>query len=198
MGRHETGAITTKEALRIELSYLLRKGYFKNGATVNAILSWTDGSDICVETYLKDGFGYIRLKYTVTTSRGEKTDHNYKIQITSVPSNLGNGSVLYFVCPVSSKRCRILYKCYGSKIWKHRKAYLKRIYYNTQICSKLYYHTERYFNIEKQLDDLKKPVKSHYRGKVTSTSIKYQRLTGLLIKHDMMRWQIFDEYFKAK
>ncbi len=199
MGRWSTGAITTNEALRIELSYLLKNGYIKKGQNISGTLTWTNDSNIGFESLYNNDNLFIRLYYTFTNNRtGEVTNYDYKIHLTTVPSNLGNGDVLYFICPQTARKCRILYKCYGSPIWKSRNAYQHRIYYKTQICSKLYYYTERYFNLEKQFKNLKKPVKSHYRGKVTRTAINYQRIEGLKNKFDILRWQTFEDLMSKK
>jgi hypothetical protein len=92
----------------------------------------------------------------------------YKIYFTSAPSNLGRGKVYYFVCPISNKRARILYKCYGSLYWKHREAYNNRIYYDSQLYSKKYYTNGRFWDLTHDLEELnKRIVKTHYKGKET-------------------------------
>ncbi len=198
MGRHKTGATTTTQVLRIELSYLLKNNYLQNGQKIIKLLSWTSKDNIRLESYLNDGSGYLNLIYTLTTPEGIKTEHNDKVEITSTPSNLGKGKVLYFVCPQTSKRCRILYKCYDSEIWKSREAYKNRIYYNTQICTKFYYHTERYYDLERQLRDFKKPIKSHYQGKTTKRAIQYQRLQGLNTKHNLIRLKMVENLLNER
>jgi hypothetical protein len=192
MGRWSTGAITTGEVNRIELSYLLRNGYVKKGNHILAGLRWTNGSDILIESKLTDNEAYLRLNYKNTNSyTGEITSHDYKIYLTTIPSNLGKGDVLYFVCPETGRRCRILYKCYSSLIWKSRFAYRHRIYYHTQACSKYDYHNIRYWDISKELETLyKRGKKSHYRGNYTRLMKRVEQLESKQQYHDKMRWLI--------
>jgi hypothetical protein len=44
IGRWGTGAYITGEALRIELSYLLRERMIKRNGVISGTLSWTNGS----------------------------------------------------------------------------------------------------------------------------------------------------------
>lgn len=134
MGRWSTGAITTNGAIRLELSYLIKNGYIKKGCNTSASPSWTGGSSINFESFYSNDNPYIRLKYTETVhSTGEESKHDYNIYLESIPSNLGKEEILYFICPDSGRRSRVLYRCYGSKIWKSREAYQNRIYYQTQL-----------------------------------------------------------------
>ena len=129
MGRHSTGACTTGEVHRIELSYLLRQGFIRKNGKVSGTLSWNSGGSISFESAFTEEERYIRLVYYLESSySGEKTNHDYKILLTTIPSNLGRGEIIYFVCPATGRRARILYRCYGSPIWKCRAAYHYRIY----------------------------------------------------------------------
>ena len=163
MGRQSIGAITTGEVTRIELSYLLKKRFLKMGHHVFGTLNWTNGGSIQFESKLNEGDCFIRLVYNNTNSySGEVTNHDYKVYLTTIPSNLGKGEILYFVCPESGNRCRVLYKCYGSLIWKSRKAYKHRVYYHSQVCSKYDYHNTRYWKITGELQGLYKRGKKNH------------------------------------
>jgi len=192
MGRWSTGAVTTKEVARIELGYLLKNGFIKRDQHIYGTLSWTNGSNISFETNLSGENRFIRLHYNNTNSyTDEKTNHDYKIYLTSIPSNLGKGEVLYFVCPVTGRRCRILYKCYGSLIWKSRFAYRYRIYYHSQVCSKYDYHNTRYWKIANDLEALyQRGKKTHYRGNYTRLMKRVKQLEEKQQYHDKMRWLI--------
>ena len=48
MGRYSTGICTTKGSLRIELSYLLKKGFLQKGKITSGSLSWTSGASISI------------------------------------------------------------------------------------------------------------------------------------------------------
>src|SRR5690606_5372971 len=96
--------------------------------------------NITIISHWSKGERFIRLVYTLTDySTKDKIKYDYKINLVSVKSNLGKGEILYFECPVTKNRCRILYMAYGSHIWKSRKAYRNRLYYPSQIYSKLQY-----------------------------------------------------------
>ena len=163
MGRNATGSMTTNAACRIELGYLLKNGYIKKGGSVFSTLSWTNGSNIGFESKYTDDEAYIRLIYTNTNQcTGEVTNHDYKIYLHEVPSNLGKGYVLYFICPSYGHYCRILYKCYGSLIWKSRLAYRNRIYYPSQVSSKTSYYNVRFWSLDNKLEELyKQVIKTH-------------------------------------
>jgi hypothetical protein len=134
MGRHSTGALEVKEVERIELSYLLKKGYICKGKRmVGGVLTWevrgkSTGS-IRINSCYKGEEVWVQLIYQVTDNRtGKQTDFDYKIELEALPSNLGRGEVLYFVCSESGKRCRVLYRAYDSLTWKSREAYDNRLY----------------------------------------------------------------------
>jgi len=189
MGRKRTG-ITTKEVLRIELSKLLVCNFIQKGSICRSTFEWTDGSAIGIESYQTEKEQYIRLFYTFTPYNGEKKDFDYKIQLTFVPSNLGNGEVPYFVCPVSGKRCRILYKAYGSPIWKSREAYHKRIYYPSQTSSKLSKMNDRYWRLDKRIKSIYEDIRyqTHYNGKPTRRYKRYLKLLEEQEKAEFLRW----------
>ena len=190
MGRHSTGAITTGEIHRIELSYLLKKRMIRKNCNLSGTISWTDGSSIGFESGFSNGEGYLRLVYTLTSrSDGEVTHHDYKIGLTSIPSNLGKGEVIYFICPYTGKRAKILYRCYGSKTWKSRMAYKNKIYYESQTCSKLWYHDIRFWSIEKELERVYKlSRKKTYKGKETRLRKRIQTLETKRNYFDRERW----------
>lgn len=191
MGRQSTGAISTREACRIELNFLLRQGLIKKGYSLQGQLSWTNGNEISIITSYTEEEKYIRLIYTLTETTGEKKKYDYKIKFAEVPSNLGRGSILYFICPVSWNYCRILYKCYGSHIWKSRKAYTIRIYYENQNCSKYDYFNTRYWQIEKQINKQEAQKKSYfYKGIETKRFLKLLKLREKKEKFEELRWTI--------
>lgn len=130
MGRNRTGICTTKGSLRIELSYLLKNGYLEKGKIISGSLSWTSGASISIICHNREKERSIQLIYQVSKGGGEKVSYDYKVQLIGVPSNLGKGEILYFLCPQSSKRCRILYSAYSSGIFKSRETFKHRIYYS--------------------------------------------------------------------
>ena len=191
MGRWGTGAITTKEALRIELSYLLRQGFLKKGFAYG-YLSWTNGSNIMIEVHNTKEERFLKLRYCITDNQsGEKENHEDLIQLCTIPSNLGKGEIIYMQCPITGRRARILYKCYGSNIWKSRGAYRNRIYYPSQQCSKNDYHNTRYWALEKELDKCQAlSKKKHYQGKETRIRKRIKLLKEQKEYHDWARFAI--------
>ncbi len=129
----------------------------------------------------------LKLKYTITfNDSGEKEDCDYSIQLTTIPSNLGRGEMLYLVCPITGRRARILYKCYGSKIWKSRWAYRHWIYYPSQQCSKLDYHNTRYWALDREINEYQgRSRKKLYKGKETRLQ---KRIKLLRKKQDYYDW----------
>src|SRR5947209_5611959 len=120
MGRYSTGAWTVYESLRVDMSFLLKKGFIKKNSLVFFSLSWNDqrgnnsGSISCQSSYLgTTETNYIELYYTLTKRTGEILNRRYKVFLSEKKSNLGKGKVLYFICPIRGSRCRILYSAYG-------------------------------------------------------------------------------------
>ena len=66
------------------------------------------------------------------------------LPITEVKSNLGKGNVLFFICPVTGRKCRKLYKTQTANIWQCRQAFKNRLYYPLQLCSRMQSYNEKY------------------------------------------------------
>lgn len=193
MGRHNTGAWTTKESLRIELSYLIKSGFVKKGCSVSGVLSWNTGSEIGIRTDLTSENMNIQLSYSTVDRHGKKTDTCYRIFLTAIPSNLGKGEVLYFLCPVSGKRCKVLYKAYGCDIWKSREAYQNRIYYPLQLSSQKSRFNDRYWQLESQLEKMSLLRKtSNYNGLPTRRALRMQGLQNAKERADEQRWSYYN------
>jgi hypothetical protein len=192
MGRHTTGIATAEGSRRLDLSYFLKKGFFKPNSEFIGTLSWSNGGNIRIEACINGEDRYLRLKYTCSTYSQEETDYDYKIFLTSIPSNLGRGEVWYFVCPVTGERARKLYSCYNSCIWKSRAAYRNRIYYNSQLSSKLDYYNDKYWHCYKVMEKLQKMQKrKFYKGKKTRLSNRIDYLEAKIERYDYLRWRIF-------
>ena len=192
MGRYSTGAITTGEAVRIELSYLLKQWKIHKNERIRGSIYWNNGSSISFESCYQEEEKYIRLHYTLTKPSGEEIGLDYKIQLTTIRSNLGRGEILYFVCPISGRRARILYMAYGSHYFRSRQAYRYRIYYPCQICQKNWYDNERYFALEKQIEGLPPAKKNHYQGKETRHQERIRKLEERKSYHDLKRWLVME------
>ena len=194
MGRYSTGAQTVNAIQRLEISKPKATGYFdffkKCYGNHTQRLSWNNGSNINIETHhTKDG-SYLILDYSVTDNRtGVKTVMNYKVQIEFKPSNLGKGNVLYFICPVSFKRCRILYRAYGCLYFKAREAYKYRLYYKAQTSSKKYQILDRFETVRDKVETIwesKRRKQTTFKGRPTKYAIKKQHLENRYIELDEM------------
>ena len=115
----------------ISITKLKEWGYLNNGIK-SGVISWSISGEvhsrIGIKSTILEHVQYITLAYT---QNGESI--NYNVRLISIPSNLGKGDVLYFLCPTTGKRCRKLYRI--SKYFLHREAF-KHLYYEKQIESK--------------------------------------------------------------
>lgn len=193
MPKNSTGAYTTGEAKRIEIDYLFKNGFIEKDRVINRALYWTDANgdscgNISIMSVFKDEEKYIQLNYTLTERNGDKIDRNYKIAIEGIKSNLGKGYNYYFLCPVSDRRCKILYMAYGSHYFKARESYQNRIYYDCQIVSKQYYPMQRYFTLEKRLEKLcGKKYRETYKGRTTRSLKRIDKVEQELYYWDRNR-----------
>jgi hypothetical protein len=189
MGRNNTGGLLSKQCRRIELSYLLESKIIQQGSEVEASLKWTDDSTINIKSKWCNEDIYILLDYTHTDYEGNKKKLSYRVNITSLPSNLGKGRVLFMVCPLSGRLCRKLFMAYGSSYFKSIKAYQNRIYYTGQLSSKLDRANDAYWQVFNRLKkDKSQRKQSHYKGIETKRSIRNKKLHERLIVLDYQRW----------
>lgn len=200
--------MTCESSLNLDLRFLLKNGYLKKGQVTTMSLSWSSNGrptgNISAIGCMDEK--WIRLIFSVTNKRsGEKTDYNYKINLVGVPSNLGQGEVLYFVCPSTGRRCRVLYSangehCFFSRFHYERKG--MRLLYNSQCYSKNDYSNSRYHAIDRQLEkyysNRQKAVRGTYKGKVTRERIKILRLEGKQMNFNIKRMQIFSSWIEKK
>ena len=189
MGRDSTGAITTGSCLQVWCSSFVE--HIKKGATyLTGSIEYPSGSSIGVKLLKESGNYWAKLSYQKTIG-GEKRDYNYRVPIVSLPSNLGKGELYYFLCPVSGRRCKVLYMGYGSEYFKCREAYRLRIYYASQLSSRLDKHNDTYWRYEKKIkQEKKKHPKTHYRGKQTEAAFRIMRMEQKRFYHDQMRWRL--------
>ncbi|GEO19439.1 hypothetical protein [Microvirga aerophila] len=130
------GRPTIEHALKLDLHHLIRQGSFRLGATMTGSLTWTDTSSgqqrasIGYEAHMGDEHGWVRLRYTTTNHwSGEKTDHDYRVQLTTTPQPFG-GRRWWWVCPRRGDLVTKLYKPTSAGIFASRKAH--RLAYRSQ------------------------------------------------------------------
>ena len=197
MGRNSTGVYTNSRSRKLDLSWMLKNGYIKKDSQVNGLMEWEDGSEASFESVFYEYDKFLRLFYVLTNRKGEDTYYDYKIFFDTVPSNLGKGEIIYFLCPECNERARILYMAYGNGKYAHRNYYYNnlglRIYYTSQQTSKYWYANTRYFSVkrryERLIDELAK-VKyrnSHYRGVPTKDVKRLRQLRIQMKEYDIQR-----------
>jgi hypothetical protein len=174
MPKPQTFPTLYNEALQIHISKLKGWGYFNPKQIKSGTLNWsrngnTTGSiSIKVNTHSEQP--YIELDY-----KYRDEPRNYKVYLTSTPSNLNKGEIWYFICPQTKKHCRKLYSIGG--YFLHREAF-NGCMYETQTQSKKYRQIDKTLGVYFKSDNLyselyKKNFKKSYAGKPTK---KYLRI----------------------
>ncbi|PJX21727.1 hypothetical protein CAP47_08855 [Psychroflexus sp. S27] len=200
-------AETVSGSCRIDMRFMLKNNYIIRGAKTSGVLEWTGGQAVNFKSQMKGTKKYLRLIYSVSNHRGERTDLDYKIEIDEVPSNLKKGKILYFLCPESGKRSRTLISAYGEPKFINREYYETkyglRVYYGCQRTSKNDYHNTRYFDLKRKVERLEaelneKHRNTHYRGKPTREQNQLAKWKQEMNYHDQERLKIFNAQIKKQ
>lgn len=159
------------------ISDLTRWDYLQPAHTKSGTVTWsrnghkTGSISIYVNTLQKP---FLELDYQC-----DKVPINYKVQLVTVPSNLGKGVVWYFICPHTSKKCKKLHLV--DTHFFHRSAFTGCMYKKqnnsrrTRFADKQF---ELFFGVENVYKKLhSKHFKSFYAGKPTK---EYVKLTGMM------------------
>jgi len=102
---------------------------------------------------------------------------DYEIKIEAAPLNFGNGANLFFICPTSGKRAKILYYDLKTHYFVHREAYSKRLYYPIQTFGKVKRISENIRIHEEKLIRCFLQLKNeNYGDKVPKTYMKIMSL----------------------
>ncbi len=161
------------EALQISISKLKGWGYLNPEQIKSGTLNWSRNGNptgsISIQVNTKSEQPYIELDY-----KYRDEPRNYKVYLTSTPSNLNKGEIWYFICPQTKKRCRKLYSIGG--YFLHREAF-NGCMYETQTQSKKYRQLDKtlgaYFEIDNLYSELyKKNFKKTYAGKPTKRYLR--------------------------
>jgi hypothetical protein len=162
------------EALQIHISKLKGWGYLDPEQIKSGTLNWSRNGNptgsISIQVNTHSEQPYIELDY-----KYRDEPRNYKVYLTSTPSNLNRGEIWYFICPQTKKRCRKLYSIGG--YFLHREAF-NGCMYETQTQSKKYRQLDKtlgvYFKCDNLYNELyKKNFRKSYAGKPTK---KYLRI----------------------
>lgn len=174
------------EALQIHISKLKGWGYLNPEQIKSGTLDWSrNGShagSISIQVNTHNEQPYIELDYNF---RNEP--RNYKVYLTSTPSNLNKGKIWYFLCPLTKKRCRKLYSIGG--YFLHREAF-KGCMYEVQTKSKKYRQLNKvlmaFFNTDNLYSEMyKKNFINTYAGKPTK---KYLRIMKKIQKAESITY----------
>ncbi len=161
------------QALQISISKLKEWEYLNPEQIKSGTLTWSRNGN-------KTGSISIRVN-TLSEQPSIELDYkyrdeprNYKVRLVSMPSNLGKGVILYFLCPYTNKRCRKLYSIGG--YFLHREAF-NGCMYETQTQSKKYRQLDKTLGAYFKTDDLysqlyQKHFKKTYAGKPTKKYLK--------------------------
>lgn len=175
------------EALQIHISKLKGWGYLDPEQIKSGTLNWSSNGNptgsISIQVNTHSEQPYIELDY-----KYKDDPRNYKVYLTSTPSNLNKGEIWYFICPQTKKRCRKLYSIGG--YFLHRKAF-NGCMYETQTQSKKYRQLDKtlgaYFKRDNLYGELyKKNFKKTYAGKPTK---KYLRIMEQIQKAESIPYQ---------
>lgn len=175
------------EALQIHISKLKGWGYLDPEQIKSGTLNWSRNGNptgsISIQVNTHSEQPYIELDY-----KYRDEPRNYKVYLTSTPSNLNRGEIWYFICPQTKKRCRKLYSIGG--YFLHREAF-NGCMYETQTQSKKYRELDKtlgvYFRSDKLYRELnKKHFKKTYAGKPTK---KYLRIMEQIQKAESISYK---------
>ena len=173
MPKYSTFPTLYNEVLTLNISKLRQWGYLDPAQIKSGNVLWSRNKNnigqisIKADTYSQKP--YIELDY-----KYKNEPRKYKIYLTVVPSNLNKGEIWYFICPITNKRCRLLYCIDG--YFLHREAF-KGCFYETQTRSKQYREYKKtfdtVFDVEELYNELdKKYFKKTYSGKPTKRYLK--------------------------
>lgn len=133
MPRTRTDPPTTDFTQKIQIADLQPLGYFAAGPlsfnlTLYNPYTGEQNRRIACELTMTEAGGALRLRYSV-----REISYDYLIQLEAVTSNLRRGVYYLFVCPLSGRRAKTLYSCWGTPYFAHRAALGVR--YETQYVS---------------------------------------------------------------
>jgi len=161
------------EVKTVSITFLTKHGYLKPNQLKVGSVHWSRNGEnigsISIRVCTHSENLFLEFDY-----KCNQVPIKYKVQLISVPSNLGKGVVWYFVCPRTSKRCRKLYL--ADTYFYHREAF-KGCMYEKQTQSKKSRYLDKmlgaYFKTDQLYEQLyKKNFKKQYAGKPTKNYLK--------------------------
>ena len=162
--------------LQLNLDKLKKDGYLIPGQARSGSVTWScngnKSGSIGFMVDMTSASPYIELNYSYSDN-----PRKYRVRLVSIPSNLGKGEVWFFLCPETSRRCRILYSVGGWFL--HREAF-RGVYYDSQTRSKKTRTFDRIygplFRTDKLYKELRKPYfKPYYNGLPTKRHVRINK-----------------------
>lgn len=162
------------EALQIHISKLKGWGYLDPEQIKSGTLNWSRNGSQTGSISIKVNTQNLTKPYIELDYKYRDEPRNYKVYLTSTPSNLNKGKIWYFLCPQTNKRCRKLYSIGG--YFLHREAF-NGCMYETQTQSKKYRQLDKTLGAYLKSDNLyselyKKNFKKTYAGKPTKRYLR--------------------------
>jgi predicted DNA binding protein len=142
-----------------------------NGNEWRSFWDWGNENRVFLTLSCKETSATLTLYYSV-----DKVDFTCPIKIISKPSNLGKGKGIlwFFVCPVSGKHCRILYRV--NERFVHRQAYPGQHYYHQTISKKWRLIDDVNNRSEDAIAKIKpRTLRTYYKGEFTKRYLRYIR-----------------------
>lgn len=194
MAKHPTFPTFYEDLKTISISFLKTQNYLVGESFKGGTITWSrygrETGTISIKVNTQSETPYLELDY-----KYNQTPINYRVQLVSIPSNLGNGVIWFFICPHTGKRCRILYS--GDSYFLHRTAFLGCMYEKQTYSKKtrqINIETDAYFKTNQLSEQLyKKHFKKLYAGKPTK---KYLLLTKLIQKNKTIIYQQMERFDK--
>ena len=168
---------------------MLKVGYFTKGATCSGGWNWSNGDRAKVTTHRMGDECSMDITTTWKDYTGKAYEASERVYMARKRSNLGRGEVLYFYCPRTGKRCRILYRAYYSNTWRCRTAFCYRLYYRQQ-AEPVWGRTWCRENaVERKLDHLySKRATSTYKGRPTRRALRIAKLENAAERLALHMW----------
>ena len=179
------------EVKTVSITFLTKHGYLKPNQLKVGSVHWSRNGEnigsISIRVCTHSENLFLEFDY-----KCNQVPIKYKVQLISVPSNLGKGVVWYFVCPRTGKRCRKLYL--ADTYFYHREAF-KGCMYEKQTQSKKSRYLDKtigaYFKSDQLYEQLyKKNFKKQYAGKPTK---KYLKLTQQIQKAESVSYHEIEQ-----
>lgn len=155
--------ITVGQVTRLKVADLAKAGLFDRGDCEGYIGT---GDDQLSFTYRAQGDGVIYIG-------------GIRYPFALVPSNLGRGSLRYFICPFTGKRTRTLYRPHTRLSFGHRCAFRPVIGYASQLAGRKY-HLQRAFQLGDKAERLEDEItRWQHKGEPTR---RVRRLDALVAR----------------